>query len=165
MNELPRSVFPDFNIYFKISNRCSLTSPHLVARLAPNTGALIVHRMLICSKIVRLIAIDITFSKENLVSFSWSLDGTLLLCDEDGNICSVDFDEEENRRVRKIIEIPSKENPSMRRLMLVAHKNGALVIEDLPDERSQKIQARACICLSRSEFPLTFVLCSSNYPI
>lgn len=78
-------------------------------------------------------------SDRDLVSFSWSPEGTLLLCDEDGDVCSVDFDEEEHRRVRRILEAPR--SPVRRQLMIVAHKAGVVIIEGFPEDRRRKVQA------------------------
>ncbi|XP_076678258.1 uncharacterized protein LOC143374208 [Andrena cerasifolii] len=118
---------------------CSFTSPYLVARLATENDILSVHRMLVCSKVVRLLPLDVMLSNRDLVSFSWSPEGTLLLCDEDGNVCSVDLDEEEHRRVRWILDAPR--SSVRRQLMIVAHKAGVVIIEGFPEDQRHQVQA------------------------
>ncbi|XP_076629987.1 cilia- and flagella-associated protein 43 [Colletes latitarsis] len=117
---------------------CSKDSPQLVARFEQETSTLSVYRILVCSKIVRLFPVMLeTDSSHKPVAFSWSTGGTLLFCDESGNVWSVDLDENDNRRARTIVQAPfrSRKTPS-----LVAHKGGAMVVE-IPPETDREVRA------------------------
>ncbi|XP_043265656.1 cilia- and flagella-associated protein 43-like [Colletes gigas] len=117
---------------------CCKDSPQLVARFEQGTSALSVYRILVCSKIVRLFPVDLEIDSSNKpVAISWSTGGTLLFCDESGNVWSVDLDESENHRARTIVQASfrSQRNPS-----LVTHKGGALVVE-IPPETNRDVRA------------------------
>lgn len=115
-NKIIRSIF----------NRCSTDSSQLMTQFVTSTGMLSVYRVLACSKTVRLFPIETCFERI-LVSCSWFEDGSLLCCDEYGNVWSVDFEEE--RRIRTVVQassfdhVPLDKNPN-----LVCHADGVLLV-------------------------------------
>lgn len=109
----------------------------MVARLLSDSSTLSVYRILVCSKLVRLFPVEAVVDfNHRPVSVSWSTGGSLLFCDELGNISSIDFDENETRRVRTIVQSESS-IPSSRDPLLVAHKGGALIVKIPPEADSE----------------------------
>ncbi|XP_076296042.1 cilia- and flagella-associated protein 43 [Lasioglossum baleicum] len=122
---------------------CSPDSPLLVARkLATKDSALMVFRVLSCSKIVRLFPIEISgiSNREPSVSLSWTSEGTLLLCDRLGNVEAIEIDEDEARSVGTVV--PSVGQPS-RNPVLVAHRDGAMLVVASPVGGSNRLDVRA----------------------
>ncbi|XP_076394983.1 uncharacterized protein LOC100879973 isoform X1 [Megachile rotundata] len=100
---------------------CSIDSGRLVARCCTN-GTLSLYRVLACSDLVRLFPLE-TIPRETS-SVSWSRDGTLLCCDEVGNLWSVEFEEDGTSRIRTLVD---NQIGTRRNSMVVAHGDGALV--------------------------------------
>ncbi|OAD51937.1 WD repeat-containing protein 96 [Eufriesea mexicana] len=121
---------------------CPTDSARLVARFAPSTGTLSVYRVLACSNTVRLFPLDVRFERRP-VSCSWSTAGTLLYyCDQHGNVCSVDLDEDQRDRGRDrtIVRVAEQAIP-WRNPALVGHSDGVLVFGVNDADRERDVRA------------------------